>query len=236
MIKFLSCKLNAALAPLIAAVILSESAFASVAPTADEAKTLINSHLNSQSVLISAPGMPSKLHDFAMVAEDPDATENAQKQYHPAEKEGWRSMIAFGKALEQAQVMTLEQGTFFEDDFYDRRFKFTGYVMHFAPKMAGELAVMPQQGRVMLKAGKVGVDKIVSIKDAKDVQGYDVTYTTSLYNRAWWLTAELEPFTRLQAMLGGEEHVTIVQKNGAFVIEDPAFLSSVKNPVADFNY
>lgn len=229
-------KLSAAPVALIAAAFLSQGAVAAVAPTVDEAKALINSHLNSQSVLISAPGMPSKLHDFAMVAEDPDAQENAQKQYHPAEKEGWRSMIAFSRALEKAGVMQLEAGTFFEDDFYDRRFKFTGYVMHFDPKMAGELAVMPQQGRVMLKAGKVGVDKIVSVRDARDSHGYDVIYTTMLYNRAWWLTPELEPFTRLQAMVGGEEHVTIVQKNGAFVIEDAAFLSSVKNPVADFNY
>lgn len=222
---------------LVATLMLPLGSQAQALPTPDEAAKLINSYLNTQSVMISAPGIPSKLHEMSLCAEDPENPENAKKNYHPAEKAGWLRMIAFGRALEKEGFLTLEQGSFFEDDFYNRRFKFTGYLMHVQNEMNSYVAVMPQQGRVLLKVGHVGVGQIVSVKalHAEDKKA-QVSYTTVLIDRAPWFTQDVEQFTAVSSMLGGKEQVSLTFKDGKWLIDDPVFLATVKNPVADFKY
>ncbi len=194
---------------------------------------LLNGALNKQRIYVTAPGFPSKLHEMALVAEDPDAEENKSKQYHPAEKAGWLSMIAYGEALEKAGALKITHGSFFDDDFYNRRFKFTGVLMEFTGDMKDYVAVTSQDGRVLLRVGVAGVGEISSLKKLSDTS-YEVSFTTALANRSPWFTDEVELHTKISSLLGGLEKCTLALKNGTYVIDDEAFLNTLKKPVVDF--
>ena len=208
---------------------------AAAAQDAEKAQisALLNDALNKQKIYVTAPGFPSKLHEMALVAEDPDAEENKSKQYHPAEKAGWLSMIAYGEALERAGALKITHGSFFDDDFYNRRFKFTGVLMEFTADMKDYVAVTSQDGRVLLRVGVAGVGEISSLKKLSDTS-YEVSFTTALANRSPWFTGEVEQYTKISSLLGGLEKCTLTLKNGSYVIDDEAFLNTLKKPVVDF--
>lgn len=239
MFKFSKLKLGF----FIASLVLLGSSFSMAAAketasfsTGDEkaqVTALLNDALNKQKIYVTAPGFPSKLHEMALVAEDPDAEENKSKQYHPAEKAGWLSMIAYGEALEKAGALKITHGSFFDDDFYNRRFKFTGVLMEFTGDMKDYVAVTSQDGRVLLRVGVAGVGVISSLKKLSDTS-YEVSFTTALANRSPWFTDEVEQHTKISSLLGGLEKCTLALKNGTYVIDDEAFLNTLKKPVVDF--
>ncbi len=199
----------------------------------EAAAALLNEALNKQRVFVTAPGLPSKLHEMALAAEDPDAPENAQKKYHPAERNGWKNMIAYGEALEKQGVLKIKHGTFFEDDFYNRRFKYTGVLMELKPEMKPYVAVTPVDGRVLLRVGYSGVGRIEGIEKI-DAEHYKVKFTTALCRISPWHNAEVDKFTKASSLLGGEESVVVKVKGGKAYIDDEDFLISLKNPVTDF--
>ncbi len=198
-----------------------------------QVSAVLNEALNKQKIYVTAPGFPSKLHELALVAEDPNADENKSKQYHPAEKAGWLSMIAFGEALEQAGVLKITHGTFFDDDFYNRRFKFTGVLMEFTEHMQDYVAVTSQDGRVLLRVGVVGVGEISDLKKLSD-NSYEASFTTALANRSPWFNDKVETHTKISSLLGGLEKCKLALKDGSFIIDDEAFLKTLSKPVVDF--
>lgn len=204
--------------------------------SAEIAKIILNEALNTQRVFVTAPGLPSKLHDMALIAEDPDAKENAHKKYHPAEREGWKRMLAYGEALEHKGVLKITHGTFFDDDFYDRRFKFTGVLMEFKPEMKEYIAVTPLDGRVLMRVGYSGVKNIDKMEklSGKD-ERYKVEFTTALSKISPWYDDDVAKFAQVSSLLGGKESTVIKVENGKAFIDDEAFFISLKKPVTDFS-
>ncbi len=194
---------------------------------------LLDSALSLQKVYVTAPGLPSKLHEFALVAEDPDAKENQTKKYHPAEKAGWKHMIEYGVALQKAGALNIKHGTFFEDDFYNRRFKFTGVLMEFKTEMKDYVAVTPKDGRVLLRVGTSGLDRIISCTRQGDHM-LEVSFVTALKQRSPWFTDEVASFTKISSLLGGNEKVMLKEHDGRYEIADDEFQQSLSQPVTDF--
>ncbi len=194
---------------------------------------VLDAALSTQKVYVTAPGLPSKLHELALVAEDPDAKENQSKKYHPAEKAGWKHMIEYGTALQKAGVLNIKHGTFFEDDFYNRRFKFTGVLMEFKPEMTSYVAVTPKDGRVLLRVGTSGLDKILSCTKTEE-HTIEVSFVTALKQRSPWFTDEVASFTKISSLLGGRENVRFKEHDGKFEIADDEFEKSLSQPVTHF--
>ncbi len=213
--------------------VASDETVVSLKDESSQITSLLNEALNKQKIYVTAPGIPSKLHEMALVAEDPNADENKDKKYHPAEKAGWLSMISYGEALEQAGVLKITHGSFFEDDFYNRRFKFTGVLMEFASNMKDYVAVTSQDGRVLLRVGVVGVGELSSLKRLSDAS-YEISFTTALANRSPWFTDAVEQHTKISSLLGGLEKCRLALKDGSFAIDDEAFIKTLSKPVVDF--
>ncbi len=198
---------------------------------------LLNEKLNAQKVIVSAPGMPSQLHDMAMVAEDPNAKENQNKAYHPVELQGWNTMIAQGRLLEGLGMMSFESGTFEELDYQGKKFKFTGHLMKFTAKAKDYIAIFPTLRRVGLKVGVMGVDKIVSFTKTQIKEGKPtvlVDFTTALYDKSPWLSDEYLKATGIMSFVEGKTQVKMTYSDGKWQIADEKFLMSVQNPVVDF--
>jgi hypothetical protein len=192
----------------------------------------LNAALNTQKVYVTAPGFPSKMHDLALCLEDPEAKENASKQYHPAARQGWKRMIAFGRALEKGGWVRLKQGTFFDRDLYNRPFKFTGYLMSVEPKLKDYVAVVPYDGRVLLRAGVSAVDKVVSVRDEGGGK-VTATFTTKLGSPSPWLDGGTEKYASPRALLGGRESVAMECGKDKCSVSDQAFLDGLKKPLTD---
>lgn len=221
--------------PIYAAAALAAAAFAALPSEGADLSLVgagLDAALNSQKVYVTAPGFPSKLHDMALCIEDPDAKENLSKQYHPAARRGWQRMAAFARALEKGGWVKLEQGTFYDRDLYGRPFKFTGYLMEVQPKLKDYVAVVPQDGRVLLRAGVSALDKVVSVKDEGDGK-LTAAFITKLGSPAPWLEGGAGEYATPQALLGGQESVLMSCTQKACVIEDRDFLEGLSKPLTD---
>ena len=226
----------------LAALILPVAAFNAAALDLKKADAetfayLLNEKLNAQKVIISAPGIPSRVHEMSMVAEDPEHENNKGKAYHPAEISGWGMMVRQGRLLEKNGLMVLEAGTFEEKSYTGEDFTFSGYLMKFTDRAREYLAVMPAIGRVGLKIGSVGVDEITEIGKTVPLNGraqLDVSFTTKLINPAPWASEEILRETNINSFVEGSLKVRMSFDDGQWRIADEDFLLSVKNPVFDF--
>lgn len=220
---------------MLAAAALAAAAFAALPSEGADLEMVaagLDSALNSQKVYVTAPGFPSKLHDLALCIEDPDAKENLSKQYHPAARRGWTRMAAFARALEKGGWVRLEQGTFYDRDLYGRPFKFTGYLMEVQPKLKDYVAVVPQDGRVLLRAGVSALDRVVSVKDEGGGR-ITASFITKLGSPAPWLEGGAGEYADPQALLGGQESVLMSCTEKSCVIEDQDFLKGLGKPLTD---
>ncbi len=198
---------------------------------------LLNQKLNKQSVIISAPGYPSHTHDMSMVAEDPNHDKNKDKQYHPAEKQGWEKMISQGRLLEKAKIMKLQSGQFEEISYLGEKFKFYGYLMQFTKASKPYLRVMESLGRVGLMVGNMQAVKIESFSKTEIVDGkpqVTVKFSTALANKAPWVNDEIAKAFGINAITEGTETVKMGFYDNKWSIDDKDFLFSVKIPVFDF--
>lgn len=198
---------------------------------------LLNEKLNTQKVIASAPGIPSRMYDMTMDAEDPSNSLNKNKKYHPAERQGWEKMIAQGRVLESLGLMEFEEGTFEELDYNAKKFKFTGFLMKFTPKAHDYIQVMPSLGRVGIKVGYMGVGKISSfsktqIKDKKP--SVTVEFKSTLVNKSPWVNDEYLQSSGIMLFVEGTTSVNMSFIDGKWTIDDEKFLFSVQNPVVDF--
>lgn len=203
------------------------------ANAADEemVRTALDAALNLQKVYIEAPGFPSRVHDMALCVEDPNAEANLKKQYHPAARQGWLRMTSFARALSKNGWFDLDEGTFFDRDLYNRPFKYTGYLINVTDKLKDYVAVVPNDGRVLLRAGVSAVDRIVSIKN--NGKSTLVTFTTTLGNPSPWLDENTIKYANPKALLGGEESATLSCDTHRCKVTDEKFLDSLTRPLTD---
>lgn len=198
---------------------------------------LLNEKLNQQRVIASAPGIPSRLYEMTMDAEDPSNPLNKNKNYHPAERQGWKRMISQGRVLEKLGLMKFEAGTFEELDYNGQKFKFTGFLMKFTPKAHDYIQIMPSLGRIGLRVGYMAVKKINSfsktqIKDKKP--SVTVSFDAALTNKSPWVNDEYLKSTGIMSFVEGTTSVNMSFIDGKWTIDDAKFLLSVQNPVVDF--
>lgn len=244
-------KLKALLALGLSAALLANSSIAQEQPQAqvkaqavDLSKAenatfeyLLNEKLNKQKVIASAPGIPSRLYEMTMDAEDPSNPLNKNKNYHPAERQGWESMISQGRVLEKLGLMEFESGTFEELDYNAKKFKFTGFLMKFTPKAHDYIQIMPSLGRIGLRVGYMAVKKINSfsktqIKNKKP--SVTVSFDSTLTNKSPWVNDEYLKSTGIMSFVEGTTSVNMSFIDGKWAIDDAKFLFSVQNPVVDF--
>ncbi len=214
-------------------VALAEAAPAGAASVEAVARGL-DEALGTQKVYVTAPGFPSKIHDMALCIEDPEAKENLSKEYHPAARQGWLRMARFGRALAEGGWVTMEQGTFFDRDLYGRPFKFTGYLMTVSPRLKDYVAVVPYDGRVLLRAGVSALKDVVSVKDEGSGK-VTATFTTKLGDPAPWLEGRAGEEANPSALLGGQESVEMECSEDSCKVSDQAFLDGLGKPLTDAN-
>ncbi len=198
---------------------------------------LLNEKLNNQKVIATAPGLPSRVHEMTMVAENPQDPKNIHKAYNKAEFEGWNLMIAQGRILEKLGIMKFESGTFEELNYNGQKFSFTGYLMKFTDKANGYIATLPSLGRIGIKVGVMGVDKVKSFSKTQVKNGkpsVDVEFTTTLYNKAPWISDEYLKATRIMSFVEGSQKVNMSFIDGKWQVDDEKFNLSLLNPVFDF--
>lgn len=207
-------------------------------PDNKELSQAINEVLKNQTVIIPAPGFPSKMEELMLVLEDPSAPENAQKPYHPAEKIGWEGMIDYARAYEKQGAMTFEKGTFEERNFFDEAFSFTGFRLRVTDVIRDDTVVIPSIGRVGFKAGVVSVKDIVkaSEPEKRDDKSYliRVTYTSSIGDAKSWVNDEIIEKSGAKNRLLNEETVNVIYKDGKYSVDDENFVKFHKNPYLAF--
>ncbi|MBO6258147.1 MAG: hypothetical protein J6M93_02260 [Succinivibrio sp.] len=208
-------------------------------PDSKELSQAINEVLKNQTVIIPAPGFPSKMEELMLVLEDPSAPQNAKKPYHPAEKIGWEGMIDYARAYEKQGAMTFEKGTFEERNFFDEAFSFTGFRLRVTDVIKGDTVVIPSLGRVGFKAGVVTVKDIVKTSEPQKQEDKSytiaVTYTSAVGAAKNWLNDEILEKSGAKNRLLNEETVNVTYKDGKYSIGDEAFIKFHQKPYLAFD-
>ena len=203
-------------------------------PTEDNLRAALDHVLNGQNVILKSPGFPSKVAEMVLVIEDPKAPENQGKKYHPAEITGWESMLGYARLYEKAGVVSLESGTFDEQNYSGANFRFTGYRVHIGDDLKKDTVVIPTIGKVGLKAGWVAVDRIVKISPVTEKNGLktvEVTYTRKADNLRTWCSEEILESSGMHEALSGEQKTVLQLSEQGWVVSDPNLATSTKTQI-----